>query len=97
MSGRIVSGAGCRFGIHERETISSGASVQWWEIAPTGEYMAEMWKVISNSGQHAVFERGLERLDIDKPKDGFARKIFMGIRPGTLIDDGTIALIRENK
>ena len=55
--------------------------------------MAEMWKVISNSGQHAVFERGLKRLDIDKPKDGFARQIFMSIRPGTVVDDGIIATI----
>jgi hypothetical protein len=55
--------------------------------------MAEPWRVVSNSGQHAVFERGAERLDIDRPKDEFARKMFMGIRPGTIVDDGVIALI----
>jgi hypothetical protein len=58
-----------------------------------GGFMADMWRVVSNSGQHAVFERGNERIDINCPKDTFAKEMFIkNTSPGSLVDDGVIEL-----
>ena len=59
--------------------------------------MRRVWTVVSNSGQHAVFECGTQRIDIDKPKDAFARSMFLGITPGQTVDDGILQVLLNAK
>jgi hypothetical protein len=55
-----------------------------------GSEMAEMWEVISNSGQHAVFENEGMQIDIDKPRNPFFGEMFSGCHPGQLIGRGIL-------
>ena len=60
--------------------------------------MANLWNVISNSGDHLILERGPERLDIEKPEDPFAHEIFLKLVTGSTASDiGVDLLMRPPK
>jgi hypothetical protein len=54
-----------------------------------GGHMADKWKIISNSSDHLILERGSERLDISKPENPAAGQLFLKmIPPGNVTDIG---------
>ncbi len=52
--------------------------------------MGESWTVVQATGQRIDLERGLERKGVKRPKEPTALQIFLSIRPGESIDDGTL-------
>ncbi len=50
--------------------------------------MGRDWLVVRATGTRLDLECGAERLEVARPKDSFARQVFMGVRPGQTIDDG---------
>jgi hypothetical protein len=42
-------------------------------------------------------ECGAEKLEIKRPKDQFARDMFMNVKPGQSIDDGIVELFLKGK
>ncbi len=51
--------------------------------------MDERWKIVSNSSDHLILERGTERIDIPKPEDPAAGQLFLKmIPPGNVTDVG---------
>jgi hypothetical protein len=59
--------------------------------------MGRVWNVISNSGQHAVFDCGAQTMEVPEPENKLAREVFIGLQPGTTVDDGTLALMLRPK
>jgi hypothetical protein len=60
--------------------------------------MSEKWKIISNSSDHLILERGSERIDILKPEDPTAGQLFQKmIPPGNVTDIGVELLMRSKK
>jgi hypothetical protein len=59
--------------------------------------MNRSWTVVSHTGKRMDLECGLERMEINQPKDAFARQLFMSSQPGQSIDDGVIALLSKGK
>ncbi|MGO9336649.1 MAG: hypothetical protein ACLPY1_03980 [Terracidiphilus sp.] len=60
--------------------------------------MAEKWKIISNSSDHLILERGSERIDILKPEDPTAVRLFQKmIPPGNVTDIGVEILLSSKK
>jgi hypothetical protein len=55
--------------------------------------MANLWNVISNSGEHLILERGQERLEIEKPEDPFAHEIFLKLVTGSTASDVGLDLL----
>jgi hypothetical protein len=55
--------------------------------------MANLWNVISNSGEHLTLQRGAERLEIEKPEDPFAREIFLKLVTGSTASDVGVDLL----
>ena len=39
--------------------------------------MTEKWKIISNSSDHLILERGEERMDVPKPDEPAAEELFL--------------------
>jgi hypothetical protein len=59
--------------------------------------MNERWKIISNSSDHLILERGTERIDISKPEDPAAGELFLKmIPPGNVTDIG-VELLKGSK
>jgi hypothetical protein len=59
--------------------------------------MPERWKIISNSTDHLVLERGAERIDIPKPEDPATGELFLKmIPPGNVTDIG-VELLRGSR
>jgi hypothetical protein len=52
--------------------------------------MAEPWKVAQATKQRLDLERGLERMELQCPRNPAARALFMQIRPGESIAEDTI-------
>ena len=51
--------------------------------------MNERWKIVSNSSDHLILERGTQRMDIPKPEDPAAGQLFLKmIPPGNVTDIG---------
>lgn len=48
--------------------------------------MADGWKVISNSGQNAIFECEGRQIGVDKPSNPFIGELFCGCLPDQVID-----------
>ena len=42
-------------------------------------------------------ERGFEKMEVRCPKGPVAKKLFMDIQPGRLVDEGTLRLLMGNK
>jgi hypothetical protein len=60
--------------------------------------MAEKWKIISNSSDHLILERGSERIDISKPEDPATGQLFLKmIPPGNVTDVGVELLQGSRK
>jgi hypothetical protein len=59
--------------------------------------VAEAWKVISNSGELLILERGAERIEIPKPEAPFASQAFMKVLPGAMVTDVIVDLLRWKK
>lgn len=59
--------------------------------------MAELWRVISNSGELVILERGTRRIEIPKPESPFPRETFMKLVPGSLVADVDVDLLRWKK
>jgi hypothetical protein len=55
--------------------------------------MANLWNVISNSGERLILERRPERLEIEKPEDPFAREIFLKLVTGSTASDVGVDLV----
>jgi hypothetical protein len=55
--------------------------------------MANLWNVISNSGERLILERGPERLEIEKPEDPFAHEIFLKLVTGSTASDVGVDLL----
>lgn len=63
-----------------------------------GGFMAEKWKIISNSLDHLILERGSERIDILKPEDPDSDQLFQKmIPPGNVTDIGVELLMRSKR
>jgi hypothetical protein len=52
--------------------------------------MAESWKVAQVTGQRLALERGLECMELQRPKNPAARAMFMQIRPGERINEDLV-------
>jgi hypothetical protein len=61
--------------------------------SPKGVFMANLWNVISVSGEHLTLQRGGERLEIEKPEDPFAQEIFMKVVAGSTASDIGVDLL----
>jgi hypothetical protein len=61
--------------------------------SPKGVFMANLWNVISDSGEHLTLQRGGERLEIEKPEDPFAQEIFMKLVAGSTASDIGVDLL----
>ena len=48
------------------------------------------WKVISNTGKQAVLEGDGLQIQMDRPTDVVLRRVFLGFRAGTILDEGII-------
>jgi len=60
--------------------------------------MPERWKIISNSEDHLILERGSERIDIPKPEDPATGELFLKmIPPGNVTDIGVELLSGSRK
>ena len=55
--------------------------------------MANLWNVVSNSGERLILERGPERLEIEKPADPFAHEIFLKLATGSTASDVGVDLL----
>ncbi len=56
------------------------------------------WKIVSNSSDHLILERGSERIDILKPEDPTAGQLFQKmIPPGILTDIGVELQMKSKK
>ena len=62
-------------------------------IRQEGVFMANLWNVISDSGEHLTLRRGAERLEIEKPEDPFAQEIFMKLVAGSTASDIGVDLL----
>lgn len=59
--------------------------------------MNRSWEVVRHTGTRMDLECGTERLEIQRPKEQFAKDMFMKVRPGQSIDDGVVALFQKGK
>jgi hypothetical protein len=48
------------------------------------------WTVVVATGQRIDLECGAERKEVRRPKDPTGLQMFLGIRPGQMIDDATL-------
>jgi len=48
------------------------------------------WKVISNTGKQAVLEGDGLQIQMERPTDVLLRRVFLGFRVGTILDEGVI-------
>lgn len=55
--------------------------------------MANLWNVISNSGEHLILARGRDRLEIEKPEDPLAHEIFLKLVTGSTASDVGVDLL----
>jgi hypothetical protein len=49
--------------------------------------MPNLWNVVSNSGERLTLERGMERMEIEKPDEPFAKEMFMKRITGSTVSD----------
>ena len=59
--------------------------------------MAEKWKIISNSSDHLILERGEERMDVPKPDEPAAEELFLKMRPPGNVTDVGVELFMKSK
>jgi hypothetical protein len=60
--------------------------------------MPNLWNVVSNSGERLILERGMERMEIEKPEEPFAKEMFMKRVTGSTVSDlGVDLFIRLKK
>ncbi len=60
--------------------------------------MPNLWNVVSNSGERLILERGMERMEIEKPEEPFAKEMFMKRVAGSTVSDlGVDLFIRLKK
>jgi hypothetical protein len=62
-----------------------------------GEFMAEKWKIISNSSDHLILERGNEQIDIPKPEEPAAEELFLKMKPPGSVTDVGVELFMKSK
>jgi len=59
--------------------------------------MVKTWVVVQHTGKRMELERGFEKMEIPCPSDPIAKKMFMEIQPGRLVDEGTLRLLTGRK
>ena len=59
--------------------------------------MNRNWEVVRHTGLRMDLECGAEKLEIKRPKEQFARDMFMNVKPGQSIDDGIVELFLKGK
>jgi hypothetical protein len=48
------------------------------------------WRVVSNTGKRAVLEGDGFQIEMDKPTNVQLRRVFLGFRAGTILEEGVI-------
>ena len=59
--------------------------------------MVKTWEVVQHTGKRMDIERGFEKLEVQCPTNPMAKKMFMEIQPGRLVDEGTLRLLTRRK